>query len=360
MLYYFIPIYAFLVYFIGYLINPKGVYGTLWNILSLLPIILFLSYIAIFRDISIGTDTENYEKIFLQSEEGIEFSYIFLSDFVKSIGGDFRLFIFFVFLLAFCSKLFSFFKASYSLHLSLLIYSGMWYLVYDMNGIRQGMALGFICISYYFIFNSKIIYSFIFTCIASCFHYTAIIFIPFLLIHKIKCSKKILYLILLFSLVLGGINFSEVIISFLSNFQYLQLRLIDRVLSYQADELFNTNVFYSFKTVSRLFIIFIVIFFIDKINADKQYKNIVLWGMLINFFIYCIFSQYEIIGVRLSLYYRLSEIFFFSMLPLAFKNNISRVIVVGLLCLYVSLNVYQILSLPNNNLYPYKSFISII
>lgn len=360
MLYYFVPIYIFFIYFIKYLLNPQGVYKSLWNFSFLIPVIVFLSYIAIFRDVSIGTDTENYERIFSQSEDGIEFSYILLSNFVKWIGGDFRLFIFFVFLLAFCSKLFSFFKSSYSLQLSLLIYSGMWYLVYDMNGIRQGMALGFICISYYFIFNNKITCSFIFTCIASCFHYTAIIFIPFLLIHKIKCSKKILYLILLSSLVLGGVNFSEIIISFLSNFQYLQLRLIDRILSYQTDELFNTNVFYSFKTVSRLFIIFIVILFINKINADEQYKNTILWGMLINFFIYCIFSQYEIIGVRLSLYYRLSEIFFFSMLPLAFKNNISRVIVIGLLCLYVGLNIYQTLSLPNNNLYPYKSFVPII
>lgn len=355
MIYYFVPIYTFVAYIFYTLIKSKQEIKIVWWLCFLLPIIIFISYLAIFRDISIGTDTLNYRNLFYSPEEDLEIGFRYLSEIVKYFGGDFRLFLSIFFIIAFFTKLFSFVKGSYSTLICILIYSGMWFLVYDMNGIRQGVALGFICVSYYFIFNNRTILAILFFCFGGVFHYTVVVFLPFLFIVNWKCTDKRFFLILGVSIFLASINFTEIIVDLISKFQYLNLRLIDRVISYQNDELFNSNAFYSFKTISRLIILFFSFFIIKIVDVPYQYKNIILWGMLLHVVLFLLFSQYEVIATRLSLYYRLSELYFFSIVPLAFKGKLSKIIVVGLLCIYTSLNIYQTLSMPDNNLSPYKS-----
>jgi len=358
MLYYFVPLYSFLLLSVYYLIQPKRELKIVWNIVALCPVIIFLSYIAIFRDISIGTDTLNYQSLFYDPEEDLEISYRYLSEWVDYFDGEFRVFLALFFIIAFSTKLYTFAKSSYSTLLALVIYSGMWFLVYDMNGIRQGAALGLVCVAYYFLFKNDTLFSFIFICLAMLFHSTSIIFIPFLLIVRFKCTKKLFVLILFISLFLAAIKFTEIIISFLSHFENMGIRVIDRAMSYQNNQQFNNESFFSFKTVARLIILALVCFLIDRMGLDEQRKNIILWGMLLSVVIYLLCSQYELIATRLSLYYRLSEIFFFSAFPMAFKGRSSKIIAVAIVCLYASLNIYQTLALPDNNLYPYKSIFS--
>lgn len=354
MLYYIPSIFVFITYIFYFVFENKKVKFSIITF-SYIILCVFFCYVAGFRDISIGTDTLNYYKLFYNPEDDLELGFVIISNLIKFLGGEFNHFILFYFILSFSLKFISVKKMSYFPLLPLAVYSGMWFLVYDINGIRQGFALGIICFSFYLLLKERIFTSILFSILAVFFHTSAIVFLPFYLITKVKCSSFRFFMIFIVSVLMGYLNVIGYIIDFLSEFQNLNFRLINRAIDYKNNESFNENIFFSFKTFSRVFILFSCFYLLRRMKISEYYKNVILWGMLLSVCSYLVLSQFEIIAVRTSLYFRLAELFFWGSLPLAFKGNISKLIAIGAVCLYSGLNVFQTLELPNNNLYPYKS-----
>ena len=310
-----------------------------------------------FRDVSIGTDTYMYSDIFHYPNK-IEIGYQIFSNIVKFFGGDFHVFLSFFFLLSFSFKLISFKLTSGNMIISLLVYCGFWFLVYDMNAIRQGLALGFIAMSISFLNrkNQKMFYLMMFFAIIN--HYSAIIFLPFgLLVNKIRCSNKLFLIIFFFILFLSITQVAQPIINFISGFLGNDNHLVGKANAYVKDKMYNENILYSFSTFIRVVVLFITFFSLQTIKMSSRLKNILMWSALINISLYLIFSQFEIIATRLSLYYRFSECVFFSFLPNIPKNNMLKFLIGFFIFLYVVFQIYQTLSIENNNLTPYKSII---
>ena len=355
-MYFLVPIYSFLVFVARFFFTEKlsKEVKTYIYVFSYIPIIFILLYIAGLRDITIGTDTAHYGEIF-NNPDDIEIGYKLTAEFIKYIGGGFHLFLFLFFLLSLSLKLYVFRKISLYPLLSICIYSSFWFLVYEMNGIRQGLALGFIALSYYFLIVNKKWNFYLSLLGGILFHYSALIFLPIIFIIRKKCTKTFLFITFSIIFLFAYLGATTFLLESLGSIIGVDLRLVERILSYQHNEAFNSNILYSFSTFVRLLLFFTTYFFIDRVNLSEKTKNIFLWCALLNISIYLLFSEVEIIATRLSLYYRFYECFFLACLPNAFKGKIAKILIGLLLCLYSLSQIMKTLSIPDNGLIPYKS-----
>ena len=357
-MYFLVPIYSFLAFIAQFFFKDKlskevGIYI---YIFSYIPIILILLYIAGLRDITIGTDTFHYGEIFNDPND-IEIGFQWFAQFIKYIGGNFHFFLFLFFFISLFLKLYAFKKVSLYPLLSICIYSSFWFLVYEMNGIRQGLALGFIALSYYFLSVNKNLYFYLSLLGAILFHYSALVFLPIVFITKKKCTNLIFWIILGIVVTFAYLGVTSFILERLGTIIGVDLRLIERIISYQNNEAFNANILYSFSTFVRFVILFTTFSFINRVHLSERIKNIFLWCAILNISIYLLFSEVEIIATRLSLYYRFSECFFLAYLPNAFKGKIAKILIGFLLCLYSLSQIIKTLSIPDNGLIPYKSIL---
>ena len=357
MIYFLVPIYSFLGFASNLLVeNFSKKIKFYMYIFSYIPIIFALLYIAGLRDITVGTDTAHYRDIF-NNPDDIEIGFQWFAEFIKYIGGNFHLFLFLFFFISLSLKVYAFRKVSLYPLLSICIYSSFWFLVYEMNGIRQGLALGFIALSYYFLSVNKNWYFYLSLLGAILFHYSALVFLPIIFIIKKKCTNLIFWIVLGTVVAFAYLGVTSFILEGLGTIIGVDLRLIERIISYQNNEAFNANILYSFSTFVRFVILFITFFFINRVHLSERTKNIFLWCALLNISVYLLFSEVEIIATRLSLYYRFYECFFLACLPNAFKGKISKILIGFLLCLYALSQIIKTLAIPNNALVPYKSIL---
>ena len=357
-MYFLVPIYSFLAFIARFFFTEKlsKEVKTYIYVFSYTPIIFTLLYIAGLRDVTIGTDTVHYREIF-DDPEDIEMGYRLFAEFIKYVGGNFHLFLFLFFFISLSLKVYAFRKVSLYPLLSICIYSSFWFLVYDMNGIRQGLALGFIALSYYFLSVNKKWYFYLSLLGATLFHYSALIFLPIIFIIKKKCTNLIFWIVLGIVVAFAYLGVTTFILEKLGVIIGVDLRLIERIISYQNNESYNANILYSFSTFVRFVILFTTFFFINRVHLSERTKNIFLWCALLNISIYLLFSEVEIIATRLSLYYRFYECFFLACLPNAFKGKVSKILIGFLLCLYALSQIIKTLAIPNNALVPYKSIL---
>ena len=357
-MYFLVPIYSFLAFTARFFFTEKlsKEVKTYIYVFSYIPVIFALLYIAGLRDITVGTDTAHYRDIF-NNPDDIEIGFQWFAEGIQYIGGDFHLFLFLFFLISLFLKLYAFKKVSLYPLLSICIYSSFWFLTYEMNGIRQGLALGFIALSYYSLIINKKWYFYLSLLGAILFHYSAFVFLPIIFIVKNKCTNLIFWIVLGVVVSFAYLGATTFILEGLETIIGVDLRLIERIISYQNNESFNANILYSFSTFVRFVILFITFFFINRVHLSERTKNIFLWCALLNISIYLLFSEVEIIATRLSLYYRFYECFFLACLPNAFKGKVTKILIGFLLCLYALSQIIKTLAIPNNALVPYKSIL---
>lgn len=329
------------------------------------PIVLyfcsvFYAWIIMFgglRSIHVGVDTFNYFLLF-NYPSGIEYGFKIVVSLAKSIGFNFSFFIFFFFAISFLLKLYTFYKISSYTIVSVLAYCGFWLLVYDMNGIRQGLALSLTGFSFYFLITNRTSLFFCSVFTASLFHVVAIILLPLYYLERYRFSYKLFYILLVGVLILIQLHAADFIIDNIVMRVFPEdSRIALRSFSYRSNTFYNTNVLYSFSTFSRLFVLLIVFFFVNKLKIAERVKNIFLWCASTNFLLYLLFSEYDILANRSFLYIRFYECYFWGCLPSAFLHLSSKIFSCVFLCLYVLLQIWKILSIPDNHLIPYSSTI---
>lgn len=347
MIFYLLPFFAFLLYLFDKLkINQYRHLN-----LGVFCLILAISIVGMFRGKGIGSDYYSYEIIF-NFEDNIEYLFLQIIKLVKKIGGGYTFFISFIFAVSFFIKLSVFKKMSLNPLLSLMIYLGFWFLVYDMNGIRQGLALSLTLLGTYSIWKGKILYYWICIISAVLIHSSAVVFIPFVYVYLKKNTFRSILVILILAFILalnGGIIG---VLEYLFNLLGLGY-FIDKLFSYSINDSFNSNVLLSFTTIHRLFIWGVLYIYIPKMQCDERLKNIFVWAATINLVIYLLFSNIEIVATRISLYYRFIECISLACIPSAILQNKSQVCVSLLLLVYVFWQIYSTLSMDNNNLIPF-------
>lgn len=343
MIYYFLPTLSFL----GSLSN----YKKNWTIKVLfywILLLLFILLMGMYRGENIGTDYLTYKDIF-QHNVDTEIGISFLMNLTRKCG--FHFFLATIFLISFFLKWESFKLGSLDPFLSLTLYLGFWFLVYDLNGIRQGLALSFCGLSVVSCMkNLAKKWIFFLVGLGICCHYSMVLFIPFIYLYKRKYHVTKMCLIAAFIFVISYLGIPIKMINFITGDSgYLILKAV----SYSNNESYNANVTLSFSTIHRFAIFLAICYFIPRMELSRSIKSIYIWGSFLNICTYLLLSNIEIVATRGSLYFRYIELFSLAAIPYCFKKKSSRVVAKFILYFYVIWQIQSTLSIPNGNLLPY-------
>jgi len=312
----------------------------------------------------VGTDWHTYNIIFNNTKSFADVAHsqrekLFMTFlyFSKKVCNNYSFFIFSFFAISFSIKFRFIKKYSSNIFLSLIIYFFTLFVIYDINQIRQGMALAFVLLSTSAILNKKIFQFILLIFIASLFHLSAIVFIPAYWISRIRISPKTIFIILGLSLA-----FSLSISAVIENSSIVQSLLKTETFSHYSAYINNANYIkelsiLSIGVIQRILIFLLLLFYFDNIKAEENLKYFLLNGYFISIVIFIFLSFSTELAARLSFYYKALEILIVPYIVTSQKLIQNRIILFILFFILSILAVYRIIDVNNNGLIPYNSIL---
>lgn len=295
--------------------------------------------------------TEDFSDIIDSREEKLFMLILYVS---KSIYNNYSFFVFIVFFISFFVKLKLMNKYSSDVYLSLIVYLSAIFLIYDLNGIRQGMAMALTLFSIPFILRRRLWYFIVVVFIASTFHTSAIIFLPFYWIANLRISRNtILYIVLgavLLSVPLRMLVLNNPLMSYL-----LTLERLSHYDSYVQDSETNTSVsIASIAVFQRVLVFIIVLINYNKLQSGTELKRLLLNGYAASIVLFLLFSFSAEFAARLSFYYKSIEILLIPLIVTSQLRLSNRIMLLVLFLMLSLLSVYRLLSIEGGGLLPYK------
>ena len=272
------------------------------------------------------------------------------------IGLSYSFFVFAFFVISFGIKYKTFKSFSPNIFLSVLIYFYTVFINYDINGIRQGMALALTFFSIKYICNRQL-FRFLLCCtVAIGFHNSAIFFIPAYWLYNLKFDfKSYKSIIVVIAVILVAIPLRITIESYVATYLAAE-ELLNHYSVYMTSDYNVGGSIITAGTIQRI-VIFIIYAFSLNANSGKN-TNFELFlakayfaGLVI--FIFLSFSMEY--ASRLSFCYKIMETL---MMPIAImkvpKN--SKIIELMIVFIFAIISMYQALHLPNQGfLLPYQN-----
>ncbi len=302
-----------------------------------------LVLLATVRSNKVGTDSGNYTRMFIKSgyntesiftrDTSIEIGYLFLEKLALIISKDYWSLFFVIATLSVLATYYAIYKLSGNIKLSVFIYISLATFLFFFNGARQAIAASVIGVAIYYLMKEKIMGYVICVIIASLFHKTALIMLPFYFLLRFKFSIRNMILFSAGSF-LALYYFSTIISLFDSG-------AIERYSVYE-----NRNATGGYALTFFFFVVsFILIFLRRKILKSKLkeydvYLNMCVFSSLI--YLVVTFTGSDVNFLRLSLFFSMGYILIwpivFKSVPI-FKTSIFRAVfvIIHLLFYYVYL-----------------------
>jgi hypothetical protein len=229
--------------------------------------------------------------------------------------------------------------------------------------IRQSAAVGFICISAFFLLNEKIKKSYILLGVACLFHLSAILFFPVIIFRKIKINFFLgLTLVLMFFIVSQKLNIAEVILNS-SILQKTKYGVYNDYNSFIQQTVVGSGLGVILKIFPSLIILILASVFFRSLDETGKYKVKVLCLMNYAYMLSVILSlQIHIFGRIVDFFMFVPLITFVSLNAILInKSNLYfiRAIFVALLLTNFILIIYKNPSsaIGGLGIYPYQSIL---
>lgn len=252
-----------------------------------------------------------------------EFGFSLLASLMKTLIDDYYIFQTVLMLIS----TFFFFKnlRLYSVFIPVvvLLYFGCIYLTLNMSGVRQAVALSILFYGLKFVHDKKFFKYVIVVLGASCFHLTAILFLPLYLFLNIRISSKVLFVMIFFGLLLYLLR-----ISLSSEFLHLLAQLSDNIIFKKLNFYIEMRDSFTQARISPKMLIYVslllwAIIIRKKIEKQNTYSNI-----FINLFFLYVFSNEVLwdtteVVFRFSLYFMMGFVVLLPIMMMSFveKNN---------------------------------------
>lgn len=253
--------------------------------------IVILILLTGLRRNDVGTDTDTYVRFLTTGNYNVfigEFLFIALFYLTSFIQGSYTVFLLLVSSLIFIPTYMIVRKGSPfpMISITVLFLSPCLFFPESMNTIRQTIAASFILCSIYFYSKDDYIRTAIFIIVSILFHLTSIIIVPILILSKFTYSKKVVYVLLSLSIVLGftGLMFSDM-------FKYVNV--IMGSMNNEMAENFNTyghyldrenNInlnAYIFEAVPMIVLLLLANGLQYKGNSERVFFNVFFMGVVI-------------------------------------------------------------------------------
>lgn len=256
-------------------------YGKLYYVLAnAIPLILYCGL----RDKLEGSDTVAYYAIYTGVIHGadngaIEPSIEYISYAIDYFDGSAETLIFVYAFMSIVGMMIFFYHISKNIYITIPCYIAVQY-YFLFNGIRQGMAIALLCNAMLYLWNGKKTLFYILAFVAIFFHYSAIIFLPLVLINPLS-TKKFFISVIVIALVLG--------IMFNNDNLFLSYFVPEKYIWYLMDAHYADTGISSMKFIRGLLFLFVALWglYLNKHIQTDCDKNINLWLAFFSFLTFC-------------------------------------------------------------------------
>ena len=219
----------------------------------------------------------------------------------------------------------------------------------SFNIIRQALAMVIVLYSYKFMFKRNFIKFLLTIIIASMFHITALIFLPFYFICSDKLNKnkktkfiKICAIIVVIFIVL---NYADLISTMSTNIEGLE-----RYESYSQEKVSENR-----EAILDLAIL-VILFFFRKRLIEYDNKNDTLIFLYLIGFLFTLTGYRSAFVKRIAMYFEISSVMLIATFPQLFKNNAQKMLVYFLIILYaIGMFIISTYVLKQGNILPYQT-----
>lgn len=249
-------------------------------------VLAFLPFFLVNGTMSfVGNDYANYYQEFVCIQNGqesyMDTGYVLINKLVVALGLDFQFVYVFVSLIGYGLLFFCISKYSNNFAISIVLFFsiGYFYLL-GLNQIRQFIALMIVFYALSQIPNGKFLTYTVLVGIATLFHFTAIIMLPFFFILKLK-PKLSHYLVLILILLPFNLFFTEIMQFLFSTFRsaYIGTSYMERQISIDILSL-----------VPQAVVLFILFFYFDKLVKTDAMNIVAFNGVMLSVIIMAVCS----------------------------------------------------------------------
>ncbi len=275
------------------------------------------------------------------------------------LGLDYCFFVLIIFTVAFGLKAWVIYKTSPSVPLAILIYYGTVFLYFDINGIRQGLALGFTMLAIFALLRKCPVGFYCCAAVAVLVHTSALVFLPLHILSKIRL-KPVSVGVILVSAYLVRSHFSAMLerVGLLNSL--LSVEELLRYNHYAADTHYGRMIgLLDLAMLQRVVVLLAFLCFYSKIKAADEYKRILLNAYFVSVLVFVLFSSAQEMAARLSFYYKVVDIIVLPMLVASVGGFFSRIVTISIVVFLVCLLMSRILAIPDNYLEPYQNMLMV-
>ena len=295
----------------------------------------------------------------------LDVGYSLLNSIVKMFGGNIQV-VFFIISLTSTVLLIKNLKY-YSNHVltSLFVFFSFFFFIFDMSGLRQGLAIQIVLFSLRFITERKFKQFLLCIVLATSIHWTAIILLLLYVFANKKVSIKYTVFLFFISIVIFTFKIKWVggVLGDLAGSLNAFSTLSNKLTVYTTSEVFSKERGWDLFSIYNFLRITIIVL-LAHLFKNKMEKNLPHFTIFYNFMllelvcIFCLFEFFEI-SERLRYYFTIAEIIFLANLIFILRNHIVRIFALMLLTICIFLNAYPfLLQFPSTVAYqPYQNYL---
>lgn len=347
--------------FIAAVFNESRLPHTLKCLLLIISTISLTLLAGIRGDID--PDYSNYKEVYDfvnvyldRGDQSVEYGYLLINVFVKSINLGFQAVIFIMALLSVIPKAIFFYKKSPNFLFSLLIYFSSIYFLFDFIAIRQAVTISIFMVSLVFILEKKIIPYFICIVLGSFIHSSILLLLPGYFFFNRRFSSNILYLIIGICAIINFLQIKIGLLELLLEKFVLPDGAAGKVAIYGMEQNF------AFVSLKQILLALIFIFLNSKLRSNVIFINILANIFVVGIIVATLLNGIPQLSYRIKWYFLWPEavlmVYFVEYISLK-KLSIKLLIYSLLLVLYANTmnDLLNELASRGNYIYPYRIFI---
>lgn len=265
---------------------------------------------------------------------------------ITALAPTFSALIFIYALISVTTHIYSIFKLSPNIWLSLWLYLTFFFVLHDMVQIRAAAALGFLMYSVKYIQERKIVPYVILVLIAFFFHSSAMIMMPLYFLPRKNLNKYVWIGVLVLATVMGLVNVRMGYVA-----KFIPVNFVQNYLAtYMGSKTFaeaGIGPMRIFKVICTI----VMLINLDKIKKQYAYCVPVLGLSIISQLCYLLMGDIPVLQGRLGELFGTFEIFALAMFPMISKKHYYLLMIVPIaFAIYNSLSGYFLLTVSSFDL----------
>jgi hypothetical protein len=331
------------------------------NSYLLFTIVVLLTLLAGFRDLTVAKDYANYQYIFDQVEEITNHNFIFLITFepgfiaiilffreLFEVNYGIAIMVFYA-LVSLSIKFFTIDRLSINPYLTILFYFCYFFMFHEMTQIRIGLASAVFLISLISFLKEQRRIFIGAILLATCFHYSAIFYLAILLFDTRSFNKNFYIGVLVSSVILGIVKLP--LLDLLGNFDPSEISgKLNNYVSISQDGSISVNVFNSLNIGNILCCIYLM-FAVENKTLMKDRKLIIfLKCNILSIFLLSFLAGAPAFSFRFNQLFSVTQVFLFTYLVRYLPAKKFNVFIVVLIAGFF----FYVIEIYGGLLHPYK------